>query len=238
MPHACKFPLGSQQLSKRKRFELINSVSEMLKYLSSEQSLKTGYHLSDILTKSCFVYKNTKVFAAFEREVFNFLQKSSEADRLKEVTSQVVEDLAKFATRLVFSLAERNQPINIKHVVYRSITLFISALGRAFNIHASSCFDVVTGLAEKGHINKKMRHKLMYATPTACEIRLKWYMQNKRQSDNMDSIQTLLDIVEKTSTINFFPNCIFVTMRHFETLAPETISLLFPPTFVKLRLSL
>ena len=204
MPHACKFPLGSQQLSKNKQFELIKPVSEMLKYLSSEGSLNTGYHLSDILTKTCFVYKNKKVFAAFEREVFNFLQKSSEADRLKEVTSQVVDDLAKFATRPVFSLAERNNPINIKHVVYRSISLFISALGRAFNIHASSCFDIVTGLAEKRHINKKMTQKLMYATAMACEIRLKWYMQNKRQSDDMDSIQTLLDIVGKTSITSFF----------------------------------
>ena len=116
----------------------------------------------------------------------------------------MVEDLAKFATKPAFSLVEQNQPINIKHVVYRSITLFISALGRAFNIHASSCFDIVTGLAEKRHINKKMRHKLMYATAIACEIRLIWYMQNKRQSDNMDSIQTLLDIVGKTSVTSFF----------------------------------
>ena len=206
MPHACKFPLGRQQLTENKQFqvELIKPVSEMLKYLSSEENLKNGYHLSDILTKTCFVYKSKKVFAGFENAVYEMLEKNSKQDILNEVKQQVVNDLGKFATRSTFSFMKRNQKINIKHVVYRSTTLFIAALGRVYNIRASSCFEILSGLAAKGAISEKMKHKLLYAVALACEIRLRWYMQNKTQCDEMDSIQTLLKIVGNTSTVNYF----------------------------------
>ena len=67
MPHACKFPLGRQQHIKNKQFitELIKPVSEMLEYLTSDADLKNGYHLADILTKTCFVFGNEDIFKQF-----------------------------------------------------------------------------------------------------------------------------------------------------------------------------
>ena len=52
MPYACKFPLGRQQHTPKKpwKTELIKPVDKMLEYLSSDESLKNGYHLNDILT--------------------------------------------------------------------------------------------------------------------------------------------------------------------------------------------
>ena len=72
MPHACKFPLGRTQLTQKKPFtiELIKPVSEMLEYLSSEANLKNGYHLADILTKTCFVFGNESIFETFSNMVF------------------------------------------------------------------------------------------------------------------------------------------------------------------------
>ena len=35
---------------------LIKPVKKMLEYLGSEESLKNGYHLRDILPDTCFVY--------------------------------------------------------------------------------------------------------------------------------------------------------------------------------------
>ena len=67
MPHACKFPLGRPQHTKNKQFttELIKLVSEMLEYLSSDADLKNGYHLADILTKTCSVFGNDDIFKQF-----------------------------------------------------------------------------------------------------------------------------------------------------------------------------
>ena len=45
LPHACKFLLGRQQLTKNKKWktELIKTISEMLKYLTTDKDLKKGY---------------------------------------------------------------------------------------------------------------------------------------------------------------------------------------------------
>jgi len=64
MIHACKFPLGRTEITKAKNFttELIKPINEMLNYLSSEEDLKNGYHLADILTRTCFVFGNKILF--------------------------------------------------------------------------------------------------------------------------------------------------------------------------------
>jgi len=67
MPHATKYPLGRQEHTNNKLFttELIKPVNEMLQYLSSESDLKHGYHLADILTKTCFVFGNEDIHKQF-----------------------------------------------------------------------------------------------------------------------------------------------------------------------------
>ena len=68
MVHACKFPLGRTQPTKNKPWttKLIKPVDKMLEYLSDDQSLKNGYHLSDILTETCFVYGDQTLHDAFK----------------------------------------------------------------------------------------------------------------------------------------------------------------------------
>ena len=64
LSHSCKFPLGRQQHTENKQWttELIKPISEILSYLTSEEDIKNGYHLKNILTKICYVYGNKKVF--------------------------------------------------------------------------------------------------------------------------------------------------------------------------------
>jgi len=69
MPHACKFPLGRTQPTASKPFttELIKPVSEMTKFLQRGEDVKNGYHLADILTRTCFVSGYESVYKEFER---------------------------------------------------------------------------------------------------------------------------------------------------------------------------
>ena len=205
MPHACKFPLGRQQPTDKKPWqtELIKPAEEMLKYLSTEENLKNGYHLSDILTKTCFVYKDKQIFEEFEKGINEIIEKESESV-LENMKKQVVDDLESFAMRSSLSKLQPNEQFNIKRIVYRSTTLFISALGRICNIPASSCFDIITELHAKNVISDYAKHKLMYAVAVACEIRLRWYMKSNKQCDTIDSTQLLVDLVGKKSIISYF----------------------------------
>ena len=101
--------------------------------------------------------------------------------------------------------------INIKHIIYRSSTLFIAAMRRLFKIQSSSCFEVIEKLADMNELTAFAKHKQMYAVALACEIRLRWYMQCKSQNDSIvantrdkNAVEKLFSIVGKRSTANYF----------------------------------
>ena len=207
MPHACKFPLGRQEPTNNKPWitELIKPVTLMLKYLSSDENLKNGYHLSDILTKTCFVYGDQSVYEQFERGIFDYMQKQTHKEITNEVKKQVDEDLNKFSTRfcLVNLKNKVTDKLNIKEVVYRSLSLFIPALGRIHHISRNSCFDIIAELAKTSKISENAEHKLMFALAIACQTRLAVYMKEKCQKDEVN-IQTLLEILDISDVLNFF----------------------------------
>ena len=211
MPHACKFPLGRQQHTKNKQFttELIKPVSEMLEYLSSDEDLKNGYHLADILTKTCFVFGNKDIFKQFAHGAQKYLDTKSQTFTIIVIKKQVKEDLNSFSTRFRLSKLKSQHTINIKQLVYRSTTIFISALARKHNISANSCFDIIDEMAENNYITQNTAEKLKFAIAIACEMRLRVYMGKKSQCDNAidlkrDGIEKFLDIVEVICTINYF----------------------------------
>ena len=212
MPHACKFPLGRTQHTKNKPFEteLIKPVSEMLQYLSSEADLKNGYHLADILTKTCFVFGNINIFEQFLDGVRKYLNKHSKAKTIKVIKQQVKDDMDKFSTRFCLSKLNLQNKINIKQFVYRSTTIFISALARLHNISTNNSFDIIDNLKQNCKISQNTARKLQYAVAIASEMRLKVYTKMKSQKDEAISLKQkngmklFLNVVGVTSTINYF----------------------------------
>ena len=211
MPHACKFPLGRQQHTENKQFttELIKPVSEMLEYLSSDADLKNGYHLADILTKTCFVFGNEDIFKQFAEGARNYHGTKSQTDTINDITQQVKQDLNNFSTQFRLSKLKSQHSINIKQLVYRSTTIFISALARKHNISANSCFDIIDEMANNKRITQNTAEKLKFAIAVACEMRLRVYTKKNCQCDNaidlqQDGIERFLDIVGAAYTISYF----------------------------------
>ena len=211
MPHACKFPLGRQQHTNNKQFttELIKPVSEMLEYLTSDADLKNGYHLADILTKTCFVFGNEDIFKQFADGAQKYCNAKSQTDTINGIKNQVKKDLDNFSTRFRLSNLKSQHTINIKQLVYRSTTIFISALARKHNISANSCFGIIDEMARNKQITQNTADKLNFAVAIACEMRLRIYMDKKSQLDNaidlkQDGIEKFLDIVGAACTINYF----------------------------------
>ena len=211
MQHACKFPLGRTQHTKLKPFktELIKPVSKMLEYLSSEADLKNGYHLADILTKTCFVFGNKDIFDQFANSVQNHLNKQSKTEIINHIQQQVKSDLDKFSTRFCLSKLSLQSKINIKQFVYRSTTIFISALARLYKISATSSFDIIDIMEQNNKVSQSIATKLQYAVAIASEIRLRVYIKRKGQDDAFDlneneGIEAFLKIVGVTTTINYF----------------------------------
>ena len=211
MPHACKFPLGRQQHTQNKPWstELIKPVGKMLEFLSSEADLKNGYHLADILTKTCFVFGNKTIFRTFADGVQSYRDCKTQKETIEDVRQQVKEDLNSFSTRFRLTNFSSLKTINIKQIVYRSTTIFISALAKVYNIKAKSCFDIINEMSKSKKISQNTAHKLRFAIATACEMRLRVYTKMKSQCDNAinldrEHIKKFLNIVGVASTINYF----------------------------------
>ena len=212
MPHASHFPLGRQPTKNKPwKTELIQPIAEMLDYLTEESRLKEGYHLNDILTKTCFVYGDKTIFNEFHDEVIRSIDEQTSDERTESVKQQIKDDLENFATRTTLFRIYMQQDINIKKVAYRSSTLFITAMGRICNIHECSCFEVIEKLAKQNEISSNAKQKQMYAVAVACEMRLRWYMECKSQTDFVKSstngqtaVETLFAIVGKPSTKHYF----------------------------------
>ena len=213
MPHACKFPLGRRKQTKNKQFqtELIKPVKQMLEYLKSEERLKNGYHLDDILTKTCFVYGDRVVYKEFNAGVTEVLSTQNNYEKVESVRNQIAKDIENFATRSTVFQMNLKKAINIKKVAYRSITLFVAAYGRIFNVRESSCFDIVEKLAEDHVFSRYAKSKLMYAVAMACEIRLRWYLKHQRQTDIIETssndakaTEIFSSIIGKASIIQYF----------------------------------
>ena len=213
MPHACKFPLGRQQHTSKKpwKTELIKPVDKMLEYLSSDESLKNGYHLNDILAETCFVFGDRQVYAQFEQGIQQHKQSKTREENLDQIRQQIKEDLDKFSTRFSLVNLKVKEKLNIKLLFYRTSTLFVSMLGKIHGVKSPSGFDIINSLALQNKISPNTKHNLLLAVAIACEIRLRIYMKKKSQFDYFDVgadsdlvFDELFSLVDKSTIIRYF----------------------------------
>ena len=101
----------------------------------------------------------------------------------EKLVPQIQDDLTKF--QLITSLAEFriSKDLNIKRIFYRSISLFVSALGRAHGLRQNSSFAIIKELKRKDVITTATAHRLSLAVAVACHTRLVYYSSKKSQED-------------------------------------------------------
>ena len=213
MPHACKFPLGRTQPTEKKPWttELIKPVDKMLEYLNSDENLKNGYHLSDILTETCFVYGEESLYDDFVIGIQAYRKSMTRSEALDCLKYQVIEDLDKFATRIKLTYLKSSERLNVKQMFYRTSTLFVATLGKMCSTKSSSCFGIINELYEQKKITENAKHKLLFAISIACEIRLRVYANAKSQRDYIyppENAETMfykiLKITDIKSVISYF----------------------------------
>ena len=172
MPHACHFPLGKTQETPELpwRTELIQTIDDMVKYLKVK-SIKEGYKLGNLLTKTCFVAGDEKIFWRFSKKVEEVFKKNSE-ERHLNVVEQLQEDLNKFhSIPSIFDFSSNDQ-MNIKRYIYRCVTLYVSAMGSLLDASSSGSFEILEELQSNHKISDYAVLRITQAVAVACHIRL------------------------------------------------------------------
>ncbi|XP_078490980.1 uncharacterized protein LOC144747088 [Ciona intestinalis] len=229
LPQTSKMPLGRQQPTKNKpwKTELIKPAAEMLKYLDSEVDMKQGYHLADVLSKTCYVAGDQSLYKDFEQRVISVVVKNDKSSEFKQIKKQVNEDLNSLMIGIQFENLRYNAANNnIKRLIYRNATLFIAALGRLHSIQESSSFDILDRLKDIGFFDEETTHKLKFMVAVALEIRFKMYMKYGKQEDvisgfdfrNMKAlVSNLMELVGKESLIQFVTTAVWLTGNFWST---------------------
>nr|XP_026695418.1 uncharacterized protein LOC113475444 [Ciona intestinalis] len=209
--HACIRPLG-RPATKEKPWntEFIKPVDEMVQYLDSDEELKEGYHVADALYKACFVAGDEVICAEYQEKAHLRLKENDETNEFFAVYKQMEKDLKTFnifdqQTNVTSGL----QNFNLKKVIYRGATIFVSALSRFYSLSASSCFDVIDELDKHPDFNKEVAHQLRFMVAVACEVRAKLYHKEGQQDDIFmedfqynDIVTGLIEIIGKQSLVS------------------------------------
>ncbi|CAK8673108.1 unnamed protein product [Clavelina lepadiformis] len=194
--------------------EFIKSVNEMLTYLDKDEDLRNGYRISDVLMNTCQVYGDEQIYQQFSEGVRNVLQ-SDQPSHHERLMQQLNEDLTNFhAFNCLKSLGIYSK-CNIKRLVYRTSTLFISALDRLNSIDDGSSFAIIDQLNNNNIIDDETAHLLSYAIAVSCQVRLKVYMEKESQADYVGEEQlydafdnkvfaNLINTVGERSMVDYF----------------------------------
>ena len=214
MPHACKTPLGRQEPTKKKpwKTELIKPVSKMLQYLNSEEHLKNGYKLADVLTQTCFVHGDERLFNDFSARA-NLERLLNQQEYEDMIEKDLKEDLKNFRTEQALFELIILLKIKVKTACYRNPTIFLAAIAKLLRYELLSSFEIISKLEENQEISKRLEHKLKYVVAISCELRLKVYQEYQKQDDTVkllfssDGNKTtplICDLVGKKCVVDFF----------------------------------
>ena len=138
-----------------------------------------------------------------------------------KVASQLEEDLNKFALTSNLLNFTMNKKLNIKRVIYRSITLFLSALGHSYGVQKHSSLEIIDELKRRNLLSKMAAQKLCLAVAVACHVRLVHYSSKNRQDDDIyeenefegkEKFQQLTKIVNPMWLINSLATAQYLQM--------------------------
>ncbi|CAK8679277.1 unnamed protein product [Clavelina lepadiformis] len=189
-PYACHFPLGRMEKTNKKPWttEFIKPVSEMLTYLDKDEDLRNGYNIPNVIITTSPVYGDKQIHQQFCKGVKDVLR-SDKRSSDERVLQQLDEDLKNFDTFNSLGALAVGSTCDIKRLVYRTSTLFISALGRLNSIDDGSSFAIIDQLNNNNIIDEQTAHLLSYAIAVSCQVRMMVYIEKESQDDDFGEEQ-------------------------------------------------
>ncbi|XP_066298759.1 uncharacterized protein [Branchiostoma lanceolatum] len=258
MPGASKTPLGRPEVPGKPALELIRTPKNMASLQTSANAEKYGFHVDDVLRTVAYVAGDRKLVEEYESLVQQILltrnpsahhkpslEISSNKEESARLESQSFEPepqtlgLKRAITfleeilqsyRTTLKEDEDGKLFQVKKEIYRLPSMVVNGLGLFYALEAKTAWDIIEEMADKGLLTKGASQNLKVAVSIATELRLRTYLSNNSQSDDITPMKWIHHQVkdetgtEETSSrvvrelTNVLPTNVVV--RFFQTMLP------------------
>ncbi|XP_078588712.1 uncharacterized protein LOC144869355 [Branchiostoma floridae x Branchiostoma japonicum] len=185
MPWACKTPFGRDKTKMKPQVSLIQTPANMAKFQQLNISVSEGYHLSDILRRYVFLAGEEALVNGYEEKISEIIKDGL----LSHVKSRLSAMQILYENRDQFSNHEpTGELLNVKKDIYRFPGIAIELLALCCQITLSSAWDVIDRLKEMGKIEEENATHLTVLTSISAELRLRTYVANGGQKDNLSPL--------------------------------------------------
>ncbi|CAH1787682.1 unnamed protein product [Owenia fusiformis] len=189
-PWASKTAIGRKtgvDPNKPSRLELIMTVDEMSKFQLTDESIKEGYHLSDVLMTSTLITGEFALWNEYNEIVHSILSSPSKTNPditigRERALRTLEKDLKKYSENPLSS-ESFTQKMHTKHDIYRFATITINILKLMHGCTSFAPLDVLEELRGKGILTEGAAKDLQIMVCSVINLRHMVYGRYKQQKE-------------------------------------------------------